>query len=81
MSSADLAYFSNEESISPLWNCLDVSGVVSVINQRLPQLANRHAEAPVKIYKRISRPETASKFLSSDYFSGVFQKRDEEAAG
>ena len=47
------AYFRNEEPISSLWNCLNVSGIVSVIVQRLPQLANRHAEAAVKINKRI----------------------------
>ena len=55
----------NKEPIPSLWNCFNVSGVVSVIVQRIPQLAHRHAEAAVKIYKRISRPEAASKFLSS----------------
>jgi hypothetical protein len=75
------SYFRNEESIPSLWNCFNVSGVVSVILQRFPQLANRHAEAAVKIYKRISRPEAASKFLSSDDFSRVFQKCDKEPIG
>src|ERR1700722_16668864 len=75
------AHFRNEEPISSLRNCLNVSGIVSVIVQRLSKLANRHPETAVKIYKRISRPETASKFVSSDYFSGVFQKRDEQPAG
>jgi hypothetical protein len=75
------AYSWNKESISSLWNCFDVSGIVSVIVQRLPQLAHRHPEAAVKIDKRTSRPEAASKFLSSDYFSGVFQKRDKEPIG
>jgi hypothetical protein len=67
------AYSGNEEPIPSLWNCFDVSGIVSVIVQRLPQLADRHAEAAVKIDERISGPEAASKLLSSDYFSGVFQ--------
>jgi hypothetical protein len=66
------AYFRNKEPISSLWNCLNVSGIVSVVVQRLPQLANRHAEAAVKINKRIVRPEAASKFLPADYLSGVF---------
>jgi hypothetical protein len=43
------AYFRNEEPISSLWNCLNVSGIVSVIVQRLPKLANRHPETAVKI--------------------------------
>jgi hypothetical protein len=71
-------YFRNEEPISSLWNCLNVAGIVSVIVQRLPQLANRHAEAAVKIDKRILRPQAVSKFLAADYLSGVFQERDEE---
>ena len=75
------AYFRNEEPISSLWNCLNVSGIVGVIVQRLPQLANRHPEAAVKIDKRIVRPQAASKFLPADYFSGVFQERDEEPIG
>jgi hypothetical protein len=75
------AYFSNKEPISSLWNCLDVSGIFGVIVQRLPQLANRHPEAAVKINKRISRPEAASKFLATDYFSRVFEQRDQESMG
>jgi hypothetical protein len=71
-------YFRNEEPISSLWNCLNVSGIISVIVQRLPQLANRHAEAAVKIDKRILGPQAVSKFLPADYLSGVFQERDEE---
>src|SRR5260370_21955560 len=72
------AYFGNEESISSLWNCLNVSRIVGVIVQRLPQLANRHPEAAVKINERIVRPEAASQFLPTDDFSGVFQERDEQ---
>ena len=75
------AYFRNKEPIPSLWNCFNVSGIVSVITQRLPQLANRHAEAAVKIDKRISRPEAAAKFLSADYFSRIFQQRDKEPTG
>jgi hypothetical protein len=75
------AYFRNEESIASLWNRLNVSGIVGVIVQRLPKLPNRNPETAVKIDKRISGPETASKFLSSDDLPGVFQKRDEEPAG
>jgi hypothetical protein len=33
------------------------------------------------LFARISGPETASKFLSSDHLSGVFEKRDEHPAG
>jgi hypothetical protein len=72
------AYFRNEKPIASLWNCLNVPGIVSVIVQRLPQLANRHAEAAVKIDKRILGPQAVSKFLPADYLSGVFQERDEE---
>jgi hypothetical protein len=75
------AYFRNKEPISSLWNCLNVSGIFCVVVQRLPQLANRHAEAAVKINERISRPEAISKFLPADYFSGVFQERYEEPMG
>ena len=75
------AYFRNKEPISSLWNRLDVSGIFGVIVQRLPQLANRHPETAVKINERIVRPEVASKFLATDYFSGVFQERDEESMG
>jgi hypothetical protein len=75
------AYFRNKESVSSLWNRLNVSGIVGVIVQRLPQLANRHPEAAVKINKRIVRPETASKLLATDYLSGVFEQRDEESMG
>jgi hypothetical protein len=75
------AYFTNKEPISSLWNCLNVSGIVGVIVQRLPQLANRHAEAAVKINERIVRPEAASKFLPADNLSGVFEQRDEEPMG
>jgi hypothetical protein len=75
------AYFSNKEPISSLWNCLDVSGIFSAIVQRLPQLANRHPEAAVKINERIVRPEAASKFLPADYLSRAFQERDEESMG
>jgi hypothetical protein len=72
------AYFRNEEPISSLWNCLNVSRIVSVIVQRLPQLDNRHTEAAVKIDKRILGPQAVSKFLPADYLSGVFQERDEQ---
>jgi len=75
------AYCRNEEPISSLWNCLDVSGIFGVIVQRLPKLAHRHPEAAVKINERIVTPEAASKFLPADYFSGVFQERDEEPIG
>jgi hypothetical protein len=75
------AYFRNKESIASLWNCLNVSGIIGVIVQRLPQLANRHSEAAVKINKRIVRPEAASKFLATDYLSGVFQQRDKKPMG
>ncbi len=75
------AHFRNKESISSLWNCLDVSGIFGVIVQRLPQLANRNPETAVKINERIVRPEAASKFLPADYLSGVFQERDEEPMG
>jgi hypothetical protein len=75
------AYFSNKEPVSSLRNCLNVSGIVGVIVQRLPQLANRHPQAAVKINKRIAGPEAASKFLATDDFSRVFEQRDEESMG
>jgi hypothetical protein len=78
MTSTHTPYLSDEESISPLWNRLDVSGIVNVIVQRLPQLANRHAEAAVKIDKCILGPQAVSKFLPADYLSRVFQECDEE---
>jgi hypothetical protein len=71
------ADFRNKEPIPSLWNRLNVSGIVGVIVQRLPKLANRHPKAAVKIYERIARPEAASKFLPADDFSRVFEERDE----
>ena len=75
------AYFRNQEPIASLWNCRNVSGILGVIVQRLPQLAYRHPEAAVKIDERIARPETPSKFLPADYLSRVFQERDQEPMG
>jgi hypothetical protein len=75
------AYFRNKEPVSSLWNRLDVSGIFGVIVQRLPQLANRHPEAAVKINERIVRPEAVSKFLATDYFSRIFEQCDEESMG
>jgi hypothetical protein len=75
------AYFRNKEPIASLGNCLDVAGGFGVIVQRLPQLSNRHAEAAVKIDERISRPEAASKFVATNYFSGAFKECDEEPMG
>jgi hypothetical protein len=74
-------HFRNKEPISSLWNCLNVSGIVGVIVQRLTQLAHCHAESAIKINERIARPEAASKFLSADDLSGVFEQRDEEPIG
>jgi hypothetical protein len=81
MSGVYAADFRNKESISSLWNRLNVSGIVGVIVQRLSQLAHRHAEAAVKINERIVGPEAASKFLPADDFTGVFEQRDEEPIG
>jgi hypothetical protein len=81
MSGVYAADFRNKESISSLWNRLNVSGIVGVILQRLSQLAHRHAEAAVKINERIVGPEAASKFLPADDFTGVFEQRDEEPIG
>ena len=78
MASVYPADFRNKESISSLWNRLNVSGIVGVIVQRLSQLAHRHAEAAVKINERIVGPEAASKFLPADDFSRTFQQRDKE---
>jgi hypothetical protein len=75
------AYFGDKEPIAPLGDCLDVAGSFGVVLQRLPQLANRHAEAAVKIDERISRPEAASKFVATNYFSGAFKECDEEPMG
>jgi hypothetical protein len=79
MSGVYPADFRNKEPIPSLWNRLNVSGIFGVIVQRLPQFANRHAEAAVKINERIVGPEAASKLLPADYFSRVFQERDEES--
>ena len=81
MSGVYPAYFRYKEPISSLWNCLNVSGVVGVILQRLPELANRDPEATVEIDEGIVGPETASQFLSADDFSRVFEERDEEPTG
>jgi hypothetical protein len=59
-------------------NRLNISGIVGIIVQRLPKLANRHPKAAIKINEGIVEPETASKLLPADDFSGVFQQRDEE---
>jgi hypothetical protein len=78
MSSIYTAYFRNKEPISSLWNCLNVSGVFGIIVQRLPELANRHPKATVKINERIVTPQPASQLLPADDFSGVFEQRDEQ---
>ena len=67
-----------QEAISPLGYGLNVPGILGVIAQCLPQLADCYAEAILKINKRIVLPKPIAKFLSADHFSGVFQKRDEE---
>jgi hypothetical protein len=67
-----------DEPIPSFGNCLDVARLFGAIVQRLPQLANRHPEATVKINERIVGPEAASKFLPTDYFSGIFEERDQE---
>jgi hypothetical protein len=76
-----VVYLRDQEAIAPLWNRLNVSGIFGVIVQRLPQLANRHPKAAVKIHERIAGPEATSKFLPADDLSGVFEQRDEEPAG
>jgi hypothetical protein len=70
-------YLRNKETISPLWNRLDVSGIFGVIVQSLSDLANRHPEAAVEVNKRIAGPEAASKFLAADHFSGSFEQDEE----
>jgi hypothetical protein len=75
------AYFSDEEPIASLWNCLNEAGIVRVIVQRLPELANRHPETAVKIDERMVRPEAASKFVPANYLSGVLKERDQEPVG
>jgi hypothetical protein len=72
------AYFRNEEPIASLWNCLNVSGISSVIVQRLPELPNRHPKAAVKINESIARPEPAAKLLPAHDFSRVFKEHEEE---
>jgi len=68
----------NKKPIPSLWNRLNVSGIFSVIVQRLPQLADCYAEAAVKINERIVKPQAASKLLPADDITVFFQKRDEE---
>ena len=64
-----------------LWNGLDVSGIIGVVDQRFSELANRHPEAAVEVNKRIARPEASSKFLATDDSSGSFEKHEEESIG
>jgi hypothetical protein len=78
MSGVYPAYFRNEEPIPSLWNRLNVSGIVGVIVQRLPQFANGYPEAAVEINERIVEPEAASKLLPADDLSRIFEQRDEE---
>jgi hypothetical protein len=73
--------FGNEEPISALWNCLDVARILGIVLQRLPELANRYAEAAVEIDERIAGPEPTSKFLAADDFSGSFQEHEKEPIG
>jgi hypothetical protein len=73
--------FGNKEPISVLWDGLDVSRILGVVVQRLPELANRYAEAAIEIDERIAGPEATSKFLATDDFSGVFQQHEEELIG
>ena len=75
------AYFRNKEPIASLWNCLNVSGIFSVIVQRLSELANRHPEAAVEVDEGIAGPEAISKLLAADDFSGGFKEREEEPIG
>jgi hypothetical protein len=74
-------YFRNEEPIASLWNRLDIARIFGVIVQRLPKLANRHPKTAIEIDKRISRPETISKFLAADDFTRSFEEDEEEPIG
>ena len=75
------AYFRSKEPIASLWNCLNVSGISSVIIQRLSELANRYPEAAIEVDEGIAGPEAAAKFLAADNFSGSFQEHEEEPIG
>jgi hypothetical protein len=81
MSCIHTADVTDKESISALRDGLNIAGIIGVIVQRIPQLTHRHPQAAVKINKRIAGPEAASKFFTTDYFSGIFQERDEEPMG
>jgi hypothetical protein len=75
------AYFRNKKPITPFWDGLDESGSFGVIAERLPELADSHAEAAVEINEGIAGPEAASKFLAADDFSGAFEKHEKQPKG
>ena len=70
-----------QEAVSPPGYGLNVPGILGVVAQCLPQLADSHAQAVLEINKCIVLPEPVAKFLSADYFAAVVQKRDEDPIG
>ena len=70
-----------KRAIAALRNGLDKVGVLGVVVQRLPEFADRCSEATVEVNEGVAWPQTSSKLLATDDFSGVFQKHEEEPIG
>ena len=70
-----------KEAISPLGDGFNVPGILGVVAQSLPQLANCHPETILEINKCIFMPQPVPKLLPADYFARIFQKRDKKSIG
>jgi hypothetical protein len=70
---------STEETVAPLRNGFYVPGILSVISQGIPQLANSNPEAAVKIDESVSLPDAALDFGPRNQVSSVFQEDYEQA--
>jgi hypothetical protein len=68
-----------EPTIASSRQSLDISGVVRIIAERLPELGDRDSETIVEVLNRGSRPYPFANLLPGDYFAGVLQKHQENA--
>src|SRR5271170_4235487 len=68
----------SEQSISSLGNRLNVVRIFSVVAKSLPQFANRHSKAAVKVAKRISLPDTTLDILPRNHLPGILKKNYEQ---
>jgi hypothetical protein len=66
----------NEEAVASLGNGFDILGMLSVISDRLPQLANGHPEAAVEINEGVFGPNAIAKVRPGDHLPGVLKKHD-----